>query len=142
MCPYSATLRNTSLSYFYHGYTQKKEPLLNMAIFLFILKEKSSVVTSTKNQKLSNLLVILDSLTSNRSITHANNVNRIRALKFRLDSSLPEVTSYLFRSAILIKEAQYTFSKLASLHRSHHTINRAAFVCLSVCLFPISSEVL
>ena len=25
---------------------------------------------------------------------------------------------------------------------NNHTINRAAFVCLSVCLFPISSEVL
>ena len=33
------------------------------------------------------------------------------------------------------------FSFIQSMS-GHHTMNRAAFVCLSVCLFPISSEVL
>ena len=64
-----------------------------------------------KNQKSSNLLVILDSLRSNRSITHANNVNCIRALKFTLDSSFPEVISYLFRSTILITKSTLYFQQ-------------------------------
>ena len=44
--------------------------------------------------------------------------------------------------ALAVNEIKQGKIHSANFIRLNHTINRAAFVCLSVCLFPISSEVL
>ena len=55
-------------------------------------------------------------------------INCIRRLNYECDFSFPT--------------GKEIFDKCTLPVITYHTINRAAFVCLSVCLFPYSSEVL